>query len=217
MGAELSAVPGFGWANTSSSGGGIKRVVKMDPAGFVFDPATNEVALGELLRGRGRVPAEVYPEMLAALKAQVSDADYRELMGTNGLNGTSCMRFDVMMISPNTSFQVHAHPNLECIMVLQGCIHEYRFLGPNLTRARLADLDKRSPQPDLPSSQFALRSVAAPNCLVNQPGSVHLSFTRDDPETVLLVLWSGSHWSNFANTVPLILSPPLPSEVQPLS
>lgn len=221
MGAELS-IPGFGWAtNGTSSTTSARGKVTLDPRGFVFDAATNRENLEKLLGESGSLsgtapPREVisYAEVLSSLQAEVSESDYRELMSTNGTSCGQRMRFDVMSISPNTSFKLHAHPNVECIVVLKGAMHEYRYQGTNLTRERLLDLS--SVQADLPASLFTLRTVTAPASLVNQPGSVHLSFTRDDPETLLLVLWSGSHWSHFANAAPLHFTPPLPSNVQPL-
>lgn len=210
MGSELS-IPGFGWTTMSATK--TQRSVKMDPKGFAFDAGINKQRLTDLL-GPTMPSDDFYEKCMQMLKDDLSPGDFQELVDSNGTSCGRSMRFDVMRISPNTSFKLHAHPNLEIIFVVKGAMHEYRFQGPNLPKDQLKDL--KSCVPDLPGEKFALRRVAEGSFLINQPGSVHLSFTRDDPETVLLVLWSGLHWSEFANKVPPMLSPPLPSEVLPL-
>ena len=55
------------------------------------------------------------------LSAELSEL---RLLGTS--NGRS-LKWDIMHIKPNTSFRLHAHPNIEIIYVLDGAIYEYRY------------------------------------------------------------------------------------------
>jgi hypothetical protein len=52
--------------------------------------------------------------------------EYEEFLATGKSNGRE-MKWDMMLVQPNTSFRLHAHPNIELIYVIQGAMHEFRF------------------------------------------------------------------------------------------
>jgi len=52
--------------------------------------------------------------------------DLKEFFDT-GLSNNRRLRWDIMYIAPNTSFKLHAHPNIELIYVIDGAIHEHRL------------------------------------------------------------------------------------------
>jgi hypothetical protein len=162
-------------------------------------------------------------------------SDYNEFRLTGKSNGRQ-MKFDIMTIQPNTSFRLHAHPNLELIYVIKGVIYEYRYEGSIL---KDFSLTTDTSGPDLSqgvSGVFKQRSSSAINheeisdpgsltqnheknhkgFLVNEKGSVHLSFTKEEG-ACLLVLWSGSHANiRKEHYPPLGVLLELPEDVIPL-
>jgi hypothetical protein len=123
-----------------------------------------------------------------------------EFLRTGKSNGRP-LQLQVMVLPPATYFKIHAHPNIEFELTLKGCLEEFRFLfrvpkeellaqsssssslrGPNITRDHV----------------FQHLKVEAGQCMINETGSVHQSFTGLQQPCALLVLWSGCH----ANTRP---------------
>ena len=45
---------------------------------------------------------------------------------TTGKSNDRHLFWEIMKIAPNTSFSLHAHPNIEMIYVIEGAIYEYR-------------------------------------------------------------------------------------------
>ena len=64
------------------------------------------------------------------------EEEYIEFQSSGKSNGRQ-MKWDIMNIQPNTSFRLHAHPNIEIIYVIQGAIHEYRYEVPILQSAHV--------------------------------------------------------------------------------
>mmetsp|Transcript_20634 Transcript_20634/g.19970 ORF Transcript_20634/g.19970 Transcript_20634/m.19970 type:complete len:270 (+) Transcript_20634:2237-3046(+) len=258
--------PGFGWVSKGvdkvvlEDGG---RVVSQDDmnAGFPTEFPKNFVQLycdkngidfyysdkdfatviNEILDSFHSI--EMYNPNTSSLNTLSSD--YNEFRLTGKSNGRE-MKWDIMTIQRNTSFRLHAHPNLELIYVIKGVIYEYRYEGSIL---KDFSLSTDTFGPDLSqgvSGVFKQRSSSAisherdntipeeisagsltqnhenkirndhEGFLVNEKGSVHLSFTKEE-EACLLVLWSGSH----ANIRKEHYPPPgvlleLPEDVVPL-
>jgi hypothetical protein len=175
-------------------------------------------------------------------------ADLDEFTSTGRSNGR-VMKWHVMHIAPNTSFKLHAHPNIELIYVIRGTVHEIRLQESQIPKRFFALDEKEGPPLDDESMgplQFRHRStsstsrsshssdVASPGggdegvkynddhlyshsrFLINERGSIHLTYTLDDGAE-LLVLWSGGH----GNIPPTRLPPDaatvlkLPPEVLP--
>lgn len=113
-------------------------------------------------------------------------------------HGTSCqrrLRWEIMHIPKHMSFPLHAHPNIEVICVLQGEIHEYRMIGSPFKRSfqpqetmgpsfvddqinRQFD-HKVHPAIDLSKSIDLTKEEFAKSFLVNEVGSIHLTFTKE--------------------------------------
>ncbi len=54
---------------------------------------------------------------------------YNDFLHHEGRSNERQLRWDIMYIPANLSFNLHAHPNIEIIWVLSGTIHEYRLVN----------------------------------------------------------------------------------------
>jgi len=224
--------PGFGWA---SSPPGRRRDVFTLLRGEEFvvgeEPSVAGRLLNRLLEEEAIVDVVAFGEQWqAALSDGLQDhqEELAELLSTSTSNGRQ-IRWDVMKIGGNVSFSLHAHPNVELIYVVKGAIHEYRYTavspktifdpnddeGPDLSSPAVSSTATNS---SISLPLFVHQSVSAGGFIVNNKGSIHLSFTKEDEETILLVLWSGKHAllpSEFQPQAGVL--PALPDEVIPLS
>jgi hypothetical protein len=126
----------------------------------------------------------------SALFNQKNTQDFEQFMQTGKSNGRE-MSWTIISIPPNRSFPMHAHPSIEVIYVAKGVMHELRLTGQPPTKEFGADLQG----PDLSKTTtkaFAHHAIAQGEMLVNEIGSVHQSYTKDQG-CVLLVLWSSAH------------------------
>lgn len=166
-----------------------------------------------------------YPEINNLIVEVLEDYSYsnpvfadelREFRETGKSNGRS-MKWHLMKIEPNTSFKLHAHPNIELIYVIRGTMNEIRLSNPAPKREFSPEESFGPPLSD-PAMKLAFihrstggDSEPSDRFLVNEKGSIHLTYTTDDGAE-LLVLWSGGH----AN-IPLDQYPPNASEALQLA
>jgi hypothetical protein len=117
-------------------------------------------------------------------------------MKTGFSNGRK-LRLQIMVLPPGMYFKIHAHPNIEFELTLSGRLEEFRFLF----RAPAGDLTGDQPRgPSISSHDvFEHRKVDPGQCMINEIGSVHQSFTGKKEPCSILVMWSGCH----ANTLPV--------------
>ncbi|GMH68071.1 hypothetical protein TrRE_jg12274 [Triparma retinervis] len=111
-----------------------------------------------------------------------------------GTSSSRPMKFDCMQIPPSKRFNLHAHPNLELVLCIRGRLHEWRMVGGSWGGKK--DWTEEQPRgPDLGEERTAweLRTLNEGEWLVNEAGSVHLSFTDEAVGCTLFVLWSGKH------------------------
>lgn len=241
MGPVLS-IPGFGWASPKHQK---VRITRGRSIQEIFDDKT----CTDAQRGQGiqcvlrwaAIFACLPPDFIELFVKRMNHA-LHELPGNDlefimhgGKSNGRMLRVDIIEIDPFTSFQLHAHPNIEVIFVLQGSIYEYRKtftdeekvifevneqVGPDLSRRK--------------DNKFELRHTIAgmgignnddnhneddlTGFLVNERGSIHLTFTQQDGAK-LLVMWSGGHANIPIDQYPqrdnTIGFDPLPVEVQP--
>jgi hypothetical protein len=113
-----------------------------------------------------------------------------------GLSNGRKLRLQVMVLPPGMCFKIHAHPNIEFELTLSGRLEEFRslfrvpadeFRGDQLVGPSISSHDV-----------FEHRKVDPGQCMINEIGSIHQSFTGKDEPCSILVLWSGCH----ANTPP---------------
>jgi hypothetical protein len=52
-------------------------------------------------------------------------SQYRDFLMTARSCGRS-LKWELMVVPPETCFSLHAHPNMECIFVAKGTFYEYR-------------------------------------------------------------------------------------------
>jgi hypothetical protein len=129
--------PGFGWATRKM------RLVTLDENGrFVTESDVNEgfpssfpFNFVRAFCAKNAIDFRVTNEEFSTTVREVLTTylssnhkleEYDEFFKTGKSNGRT-MKWDIMTISPNTSFKLHAHPNIEIIYVIQGAIHEYRY------------------------------------------------------------------------------------------
>lgn len=194
--------PGFGWSTPSAS-----KVV-LHPESFLVDCANfPSNAPGELLNkaleSQAVVPADLAVSILNAMHAYFDNStefteELDEFLSTGCSNGRP-LKWHFMHIAPNTSFRLHAHQNIELIYVARGTMHELRLNGAPIKRLFPVDEKDGPSLLDLDHEvKFMHRSTTAASpavqdrFLVNEKGSIHLSYTMEDGAD-LLVLWSGSH------------------------
>jgi hypothetical protein len=118
-----------------------------------------------------------------------------EFLTTGKSNGRS-LKLQVMVLPPGKYFKIHAHPNIEFECTLKGRLCEFRWLFV----VPPEELKGESPLgPDIGKTDMFFEEVVKEGeCLVNEIGSVHQSFTAPDEGCAIIVLWSGCH----ANTHP---------------
>jgi hypothetical protein len=118
-----------------------------------------------------------------------------ELLTTGKSNGRS-LKLQVMVLPPRRYFKIHAHPNIEFECTLKGRLCEFRWLFV----VPPEKLTGENPiGPDIGKADMFIEEVVKDGeCLVNEIGSVHQSFTAPDEGCAIIVMWSGCH----ANTHP---------------
>jgi hypothetical protein len=123
-----------------------------------------------------------------------ASSELNDYLSTGFSNGRK-LKLQIMFLPPGMHFKIHAHPNIEFIVTLRGCLLEFRwsFCVPS------HELTGETPTgPEIAAnSVFEHRSLETGQCMLNEVGSVHQSFTGKEP-CAILVLWSGCH----ANTEP---------------
>jgi hypothetical protein len=124
--------PGHGWASSQK-----KLVTLEDKKVFITDNDIQD-AVGDFAREFCVKRNIEFPFTNATFNSTVSQVlssyltsinkieEYSEFCSTGRSNDRQ-MKWDIMTISANTSFKLHAHPNIEIIYVMQGAIHELRY------------------------------------------------------------------------------------------
>ena len=102
------------------------------------------------------------------------------------------MFWSILDIPPNRGLSLHAHPNVEIAFVLKGVLHQNLIVNIALEKDKfcLDDVKKDSWGPGAP--KFALSEFHQGQVVLNEPGSIHQTFTVNDG-AVILCLISG-HW-----------------------
>jgi hypothetical protein len=129
--------PGHGWASSQK-----KLVTLEDKKVFITDNDIQDgfpsSAVGDFARDFCVKRNLEFPFTNATFNSTVSQVlssylssinkidEYSEFCSTGRSNDRQ-MKWDIMTISANTSFKLHAHPNIEIIYVMHGAIHELRY------------------------------------------------------------------------------------------
>lgn len=125
---------------------------------------------------------------------------------TSGRSNGRRLRLQVMVLPPGMYFKIHAHPNIEFELTVKGNLEESRFAfcmpAQDLAPLPAADTNHTNPPlvgPNIRETDTLVHNqVKAGQCMINEVGSVHQSFTGTEGPCAILVLWSGCH----ANTRP---------------
>jgi len=162
-----------------------------------FNEVHNEIGLDQALNHRDApqiattiVNSEQIHDLFAAKNCQ---EEWLDFVRTGRSNGLGTMQYALLTIPPNSTFPLHAHPNIEFIAVCHGNLYEQRLQGRPSTRdfSRQANIFPMNLN-HLTIDNFQSLLHPTGSLLVNEIGSIHLSFTKDDG-CVLFVLWSGGH------------------------
>lgn len=190
-----------------------RRVVRIDGG-----PTRDLPSFDLPLNHPGCTWPDEFPHQLAhkglGLQVQVSNAEFRqglmqavekcltttasgredldEWLYTGKSNGIE-PRFVALQIPPHTTFFVHAHPGIELVYLLEGSMHEVRLVDP-------VYIDRECVLPKAPYSLVDPKYRFERNVyqggkgqwLVNQVGSVHQSFTKEEGCSMLAV-WPGKY------------------------
>jgi len=171
-----------------------------------FDAAADE-KIGILLEGSVDAPDDaamlatngVQQAMDSYFSSKQLLSQYEELVTTKTSNGMP-LKWDAMVIPPNLQFRLHSHKNVECIKVIRGAMHEFRLKDTEVAsfaHDSFTDERKEANLTKMRESEFEYKVCrwSDPNpFIVNEVGSCHLSFTKEDG-ALLLVLWSGFHYN----------------------
>lgn len=103
----------------------------------------------------------------------------------------------VMVLGPGKYFKVHAHPSIEFEYTMLGTLREFRWLFRQPSEELREGKELTGPE-IAATHMFEEKVVQTNQCMINETGSVHQSFTSSDQGCVILVLWPGCH----ANTHP---------------
>ena len=129
--------PGHGWASSQK-----KLVVLEDKKVFVTDDHIQDglpsSAVGDFAREFCAKKNIEFPftnvtfdsavsQVLSSYLSSLHKIDEFDEFCKTGRSNDRQMKWDIMTISANTSFKLHAHPNIEIIYVMQGAIHELRY------------------------------------------------------------------------------------------
>jgi hypothetical protein len=109
-----------------------------------------------------------------------------------GLSNGRKLRLQIMVFPPGLYFRMHCHPNIEFEVTLKGSLQEFRWASFTVPADQVTG--DAPTGPEIAATQvFEQRAVNVGQCLLNEIGSVHQSFTGSDGPCVLLHLWSGVH------------------------
>ena len=130
------SVPGFGWATSKGKDlvvldeGG--RAVTLEDIAAGFPTKFPEAFVRKFCEENGILICDI-PNFSVAINevlesyfvATPFEDEYKQFLRT-GRSNDRLMKWDIMSIQPNTSFRLHAHPNIELIYVIKGAMHEMR-------------------------------------------------------------------------------------------
>jgi hypothetical protein len=202
---NLPAIPGFGWASSAQDKVILHGEVCIVSTGEF--PSSRPAELVNLVSENKVEVNEFTRQIEGTLKAYFSKEDYlleelNEFYAT-GKSNDRVMKWHLMKIAPNTSFKLHAHQNIELIYVIKGTMHEVRNIGfPPKRIFPVSEKEGPNLSDESLALQFSHRRVPQGSFLVNEKGSIHLSYTLEDGAE-LLTLWSGSHGNIPADQYPV--------------
>lgn len=212
--------PGFGWSNNVSKTSVtiLNDQILHENLDFSDFPGQSPI---DLLRSHTDLELD-YSSITSTLKStlierlrSVGKHDDLDDFASTGLSNDRKLQWALMHIPPHIAFHLHAHPNIELIVVIKGRIHEYRMKVSTLTTVIMFCADyllskgsaftKDFPNntgPDLSNRRdliFDYQSTGMANFLsgplpegtavegtiMNEVGSIHLTFTQEEVSTTV--------------------------------
>ena len=130
-------------------------------------------------------------EFRAALEAGLktkAPLQHEEFMREGTINDR-LHQWVVLRLPAGTYFPVHAHPGLEMVYIVSGTMHEIRLHGKQPAFKPVVGV----PGPDISHGcEFVEQSFGPGTWLVNEVGSIHQSFSKDEDIT-LVALWPSGY------------------------
>ena len=211
--------PGFGWTSTGRS---VELVRGEDISNVGLSPNY----IYEFIKSNlgVEVSDDIYDKIILSLKQTLGETEAEKAifeLQTHGTSNNRPLRYDIMKIRPNNAFPLHAHPNIEIVYVIYGSMHEYRYEGEALKTDYVDCIGPNMTTMNTTTSKFIHRVTRAAtedstqsdnnSFLVNELGSIHMSYTEDDG-AVILAIWSGRHANVPVSEYPVEgVLPPLPN------
>lgn len=139
-------------------------------------------ATGEALPNEGTFEEEFRQAMRQQL-ASKAPGEYGQFMST-GLVNNRPHGWVLLSITPGTAYPMHAHPGLEMVYIVRGQLHERRLVEDVKFDAVVGQ-----PGPDLSTGYSLSQHVhSAGSWIINEVGSIHQSYTAEQP-CLLLAVW----------------------------
>ena len=147
------------------------------------------------------------------LMTSFSVEELTELFEKGSSNGYP-LRLQILVLPKDSTYKIHAHPNLELIIGMQGELMEYKLtdyhhskkmlqrksytLTPpsdNVIKDMMDQFERCMVIEDQGNRSHFVDRVCTTQgkCCSNQIGSVHQSFSGKNKGTMVFVLWSGCH------------------------
>ena len=117
--------------------------------------------------------------------------EWQEVIETNK-SYKKLLFWQIIIIPPYTKFSLHAHPNIEYSYIAEGTLYEIRCKY-NIYNGDYYIKNRNSPDiSNLVKNDFIFNEINKSTVLINDGGSVHLSYTKLE-RCVIYCLWTGMH------------------------
>ena len=110
-------------------------------------------------------------------------------------SGKSCnntLYWQVIIIPSDKNFLLHSHPNIEYIYIAEGDLYEVRAKPEKIKNGICVKKTNNEVLKNFDKKDFEYNKFTEGKFLINDPGSIHLSYTKKS-RCVLFTLWSGNH------------------------
>jgi len=139
-------------------------------------------------------PKQFYEKFIKVSKKKFTHKNkhkFKNILNTDRSCGKK-LYWQVWYIPPYTNISYHEHANFEYNYIAEGEFHEIRYekdIKENYCNIKKV---KNINDSNIPENEFINNKFNKGSGFVNQPGTIHLSFTQSKP-CILYTLWSEKH------------------------
>jgi len=163
--------------------------------------------LNKLLGYNYVVPINFYNNFINSMNQYFKHKNKKQLQEIVETN-KSCNRklyWQIIYIPPYKVFNFHVHPNVEYEYVVEGTFYQIRCKDDIVKNYCNIKSDKENINiSHLPKNRFYENFINQGDSLINEAGSIHLSFTKSKP-CILYSLWSKKH-ANIVKYPPFLIN-----------